>query len=118
MTIDQIPSGTKWVYDHHFFILLNFAVGGTWPGAPTKSTVFPATYEIDYVRVYEYINTTTTTTSSSTSTFHAPASAKHKEGSFTEGGKSDNHGTSAKQAAAWGDTTTGPKHMGPAPAFP
>jgi beta-glucanase (GH16 family) len=34
-----------------FFILLNLAVGGTWPGNPDATTVFPADYSIDYVRV-------------------------------------------------------------------
>lgn len=36
-----------------FFFLLNFAVGGNWPGSPNASTVFPAYYQIDYVRVYQ-----------------------------------------------------------------
>ncbi len=35
-----------------FFFILNLAVGGNWPGAPNASTPFPATFEIDYVRVY------------------------------------------------------------------
>jgi len=35
-----------------FFILLNLAVGGAWPGSPSSSTVFPAVYQIDYVRWY------------------------------------------------------------------
>ena len=35
-----------------FFILLNFAVGGTWPGNPDGTTVFPDTMFVDYVRVY------------------------------------------------------------------
>lgn len=39
-------------FDQHFYILLNVAVGGNWPGSPDASTVFPATMEVDYVRVY------------------------------------------------------------------
>jgi len=35
------------------YILLNLAIGGNWPGSPDATTVFPATYFIDYVRVYE-----------------------------------------------------------------
>lgn len=35
-----------------FFILLNLAVGGNWPGNPTATTVFPDTLFVDYVRVY------------------------------------------------------------------
>jgi beta-glucanase (GH16 family) len=34
------------------YLLLNLAVGGTWPGAPDASTIFPAYYDIDYVRVW------------------------------------------------------------------
>jgi beta-glucanase (GH16 family) len=35
-----------------FFMLLNLAVGGGWPGNPDGTTVFPANYNIDYVRFY------------------------------------------------------------------
>ena len=48
----ELPAGKKWVYDHPFFLLLNLAVGGDWPGNPDTSTVFPQTMEVDYVRVY------------------------------------------------------------------
>ncbi|MBX2837999.1 MAG: glycoside hydrolase family 16 protein [Gammaproteobacteria bacterium] len=34
----------------HF--LLNLAVGGDWPGNPDRTTQFPATYSIDYVRAF------------------------------------------------------------------
>ena len=39
-------------FDQQFYVLLNVAVGGNWPGAPDVSTVFPVTMEVDYVRVY------------------------------------------------------------------
>jgi beta-glucanase (GH16 family) len=48
----DIPAGTKWVFDHPFFIILNVAVGGSWPGAPDATTVFPQRMLVDYVRVY------------------------------------------------------------------
>lgn len=51
----QINAGDTpgpWVYDHPFFILLNLAVGGNWPGSPDASTSFPQQFVIDYVRVY------------------------------------------------------------------
>jgi len=35
-----------------FYIILNTAVGGDWPGRPNKKTVFPQYHDIDYVRVY------------------------------------------------------------------
>ncbi len=49
----DLPSGTKWVFDHPFFILLNVAVGGDWPGSPNDTTVFPQMMQVDYVRVYQ-----------------------------------------------------------------
>jgi beta-glucanase (GH16 family) len=48
----QWPAGGTWVFDHPFFIILNVAVGGTWPGSPDNSTVFPQQMLVDYVRVY------------------------------------------------------------------
>lgn len=39
-------------FDQRFYILLNLAIGGKWPGAPDESTVFLLRFEIDYVRVY------------------------------------------------------------------
>jgi len=27
-------------------------VGGKWPGSPNASTAFPATFDIDYIKVY------------------------------------------------------------------
>jgi beta-glucanase (GH16 family) len=47
------PAGAPWVYDHPFFLILNVAVGGDWPGDPDASTTFPQTMSVDYVRVYE-----------------------------------------------------------------
>jgi beta-glucanase (GH16 family) len=41
-----------WVYDHPFFVLLNLAVGGDWPGNPDATTQFPQQMLVDYVRVY------------------------------------------------------------------
>ena len=49
----DLPAGKQWVYDHPFFIILNFAVGGDWPGSPDATTVFPQTMMVDYVRVYQ-----------------------------------------------------------------
>ena len=48
----DLPPGTKWVYDHPFFIILNVAVGGAWPGNPDATTKFPQKMLVDYVRVY------------------------------------------------------------------
>ena len=51
-TPKDLPAGKKWVFDHPFFIILNAAVGGSWPGNPDSTTVFPQTMLVDYVRVY------------------------------------------------------------------
>ena len=52
MTPDDLASASNWVYDHPFFIILNLAVGGNWPGEPDETTQFPQVMLIDYVRVY------------------------------------------------------------------
>lgn len=44
----------NWPFDKPHFFLLNMAVGGDWGGAQGLDDAnFPATMEIDYVRVYE-----------------------------------------------------------------
>ena len=48
----DLPAGKTWVFDHPFFMLLNVAVGGDWPGSPDQTTVFPQSMLVDYVRVY------------------------------------------------------------------
>jgi len=50
---NDIQSPSKpWVFNKPFFLLLNLATGGEWAGEPDASTVFPAFFMIDYVRVY------------------------------------------------------------------
>jgi beta-glucanase (GH16 family) len=49
----DVPAGASWVYNHPFFLLLNVAVGGNWPGSPNGSTSFPQQMLVDYVRVYQ-----------------------------------------------------------------
>jgi beta-glucanase (GH16 family) len=48
----DVPAGDAWVYDHPFFLILNVAVGGNFPGNPDTTTTFPQTMKVDYVRVY------------------------------------------------------------------
>ncbi len=43
----------EWVFDHPFYIIMNVAVGGSFPGSPDSETVFPQTMVVDYVRVYQ-----------------------------------------------------------------
>ncbi|MGC9357254.1 MAG: glycoside hydrolase family 16 protein [Anaerolineae bacterium] len=51
VTREDVPG--EWVYDHPFFLILNVAVGGHWPGYPDDTTPFPQQMRIDYVRIYE-----------------------------------------------------------------
>ena len=51
---DEVESTRgPWVYDHDFYMILNLAVGGDWPGPPDGSTPFPSRMLVDYVRVYQ-----------------------------------------------------------------
>jgi beta-glucanase (GH16 family) len=51
ITPKNVPA--EWVFDHPFFIILNLAVGGRWPGYPDETTIFPQFLYVDYVRVYQ-----------------------------------------------------------------
>lgn len=42
-----------WPFDQQFYIILNLAVGGNWPGNPSADTKFPQSMLVDYVRVYQ-----------------------------------------------------------------
>jgi beta-glucanase (GH16 family) len=53
VTPQSLPPGTKWVFDHPFFLLLNLATGGAWPGNPDDTTRFPQELVVDWVRVYQ-----------------------------------------------------------------
>jgi beta-glucanase (GH16 family) len=53
VTPADVPAGATWVWDHAFFMLLNFAIGGDWPGSPDATTSWPQTMRVDYVRVYK-----------------------------------------------------------------
>jgi beta-glucanase (GH16 family) len=49
----DVPAGSEWVYDHPFYLILNLAVGGNWPGDPNAATEFPSLMKVDYVRVFK-----------------------------------------------------------------
>ena len=52
-TPSNLPSGSPWEFNRPFFLLLNVAVGGDWPGPPEQTTLFPQQMLVDYVRVYQ-----------------------------------------------------------------
>ena len=41
-------------YDQDFYLIVNVAVGGTWPGSPDETSIFPQALYVDYVRVYQH----------------------------------------------------------------
>lgn len=49
----DLPEGGEWVFDHPFFLVMNLAVGGDWPGNPDSTTPTPSDLIVDYVRVYK-----------------------------------------------------------------
>jgi len=51
VTPAKLPVGKTWVYQHPFFLILNIAVGGTWPGNPDATSTFPQQMLVDWVRV-------------------------------------------------------------------
>ncbi len=52
-TVADMDEAFQWnAFQERFYVILNLAVGGNWPGPPNAETVFPQTMTIDYVRVY------------------------------------------------------------------
>lgn len=51
-TSASISSGT-YAFNHPYFLIMNVAVGGDWPGPPDATTVFPQRMFVDYIRVFQ-----------------------------------------------------------------
>jgi beta-glucanase (GH16 family) len=68
-SVEWTPEEITWLVDGHefghivnsdrspfhqpFFLILDLAVGGTWPGPPTAETKFPAQMAVAWVRAYQ-----------------------------------------------------------------
>ena len=50
----HIKSYPNWPFGQPFIMLLDLEVGGSWPGPPNASTVFPARMQVSWVRVYKW----------------------------------------------------------------
>jgi|GEM_PF-992650 len=51
---EQIFQVTRDIPDEPMYLIINFAIGGVWPGAPDANTVFPSKVLIDYVKIVPY----------------------------------------------------------------
>jgi beta-glucanase (GH16 family) len=51
LTPADVPG--EWVFNEPFYIILNVAVGGNFPGSPNSETSFPQSMYVDYIRIYE-----------------------------------------------------------------
>ncbi len=53
-SLTPLNDGAVWPFDdgQSNFIILNLAIGGSWPGSPNSSTPFPSEMLVDYVRIY------------------------------------------------------------------
>ena len=52
VTKAEVERHGRWVYDQPFWLLLNVAVGGNWPGDPDHQNYTTQRLYVDYVRVY------------------------------------------------------------------
>jgi beta-glucanase (GH16 family) len=53
VTPADLPAGAAWPFTHPYFLLMDLAVGGVWPGSPDASTQFPARMLVDWVRIWQ-----------------------------------------------------------------
>jgi len=52
--VNEGKGAARWPFDKRFHILLNLAIGGNWGGVKgVDDTMFPALFEIDYIRFYK-----------------------------------------------------------------
>lgn len=51
----EVVGEREWVFDQPFFLLLNLALGGTFPGPIGLDVDFPKQFLVDHVRVYQRV---------------------------------------------------------------
>lgn len=53
-TVNKADLGAShYPFNEEFFVIMNLAVGGNWPGNPDATTYFPQWLIVDYIRVYQ-----------------------------------------------------------------
>jgi MYXO-CTERM domain-containing protein len=83
------------------YVILNLAIGGSWPGAPDATTPFPGRYQIDYVRGYAPLPDAGSGGSGT------GGSAGGAGGTTGTGGATDTGGTTGGNTGTAGSTATG-----------
>jgi beta-glucanase (GH16 family) len=52
--VNEHKTANEWPFDQPFFLILNLAIGGNWGGKyGVDDSIFPAFFEVDYVRVFK-----------------------------------------------------------------
>jgi hypothetical protein len=54
-TPDDLPEGAVWKFNQPMFVVMQVAVGGTWPGPPDGTTPWPATMSVDSFQYTPYV---------------------------------------------------------------
>ncbi len=53
-TVNKADLGSNnYPFNEEFFVIINLAVGGNWPGNPDATTTFPQWLIVDYIRIYQ-----------------------------------------------------------------
>ncbi|MDF2261052.1 family 16 glycosylhydrolase [Streptantibioticus ferralitis] len=91
----------KWVFNHPFFVILNLAIGGDWPGGPDASTSFPQTMTVDYVRATAWNNAPSGADKSGAITGTGGMCADVAGGSNTDGTPIQLHNCTGNPAQHW-----------------
>ncbi|MBN1313301.1 MAG: carbohydrate-binding protein [Anaerolineae bacterium] len=108
---DQVDA-TTWndATNHGFFVILNVAIGGGWPGNPTSSTVSGGTMLIDYVRIYTASGgssnptpTPTPVSGGSNLALNRPVTASSTENNSYPAGNAVDGSTSTRWSSAFSD---------------
>jgi len=50
---NNITTSDKTEFHKPFYLIMNLAIGGNWPGSPDETTEFPTKMYVDYVRVFQ-----------------------------------------------------------------
>jgi beta-glucanase (GH16 family) len=46
---EDLAPAHPWLFDKPYYVILNLAVGGDWPGTPSPALPFPQTMQVDYI---------------------------------------------------------------------